>query len=71
VQDEEADVLALYSLVLGLGNVSVLDGTTREERMRGDLEGIGKVGEWIEGTGREKWLQLLGEFKGIIEEDRG
>lgn len=71
VHDEEADVLALYALVLGLKNVSVLDGTTQEERMRGDLEGMGKVGEWIDGHGQQKWEELLGAFKGIIGEDKG
>lgn len=41
-------VVALYGLVLGLGNVRVLNGTTNAERMREDLEGIEAVRKWRE-----------------------
>ncbi|CZT14902.1 related to aldo-keto reductase (AKR) [Ramularia collo-cygni] len=40
--------VALYGLVLGLGNVSVLNGTTNAERMREDLEGLQAIREWRE-----------------------
>lgn len=66
---EDAEVLALYSLVLGLGGVTILDGTTREERMVGDLKGIEAVSKWIEGAGKETWEQRLKEFSDLIGEE--
>ncbi|MCB4800394.1 hypothetical protein LG649_16215, partial [Tamlana sp. PT2-4] len=38
--------VALYGLVLGLGKVSVLDGTTNAERMRDDLQGVQQILDW-------------------------
>lgn len=63
---EDPNALALYSLVLGLGSVTVLDGTTRELRMKGDLEGLQKIGRWIEGEGKEQWKKVLGEFQRLV-----
>lgn len=38
--------VALYGLVLGLGNVSVLNGTTNSDRMQEDLAGVAAVQRW-------------------------
>jgi diketogulonate reductase-like aldo/keto reductase len=62
---DEKDV-ALYSLVLGLEGTSVLNGTTNEERMLGDLRGLSIVGLMTEGPWKEKWEEWLEEFKGLI-----
>ncbi|KAI9812010.1 MAG: hypothetical protein M1827_004902 [Pycnora praestabilis] len=59
--------VALYCLVLGLENVVVLNGTTNEERMKGDIQGLEKVRSWIESDGKE-WDLLLSEFKALIGE---
>ncbi|KAF1990035.1 aldo-keto reductase-like protein [Aulographum hederae CBS 113979] len=56
--------VAMYGLVMGLG-VAVLNGTTNSERMRGDLEGVGKVEEWAGRNGGE-WEKILGGFKETI-----
>ncbi|KAF8249971.1 Aldo/keto reductase [Wilcoxina mikolae CBS 423.85] len=59
---------ALYLLVLALGRgwesggVCVLDGTTREEGMKGDLEAVGKVGLVEEGD-LEEFGRLIGDLK--------
>jgi diketogulonate reductase-like aldo/keto reductase len=60
--------VALYALVVGLKKVSVLDGTTNEERMVEDLEGLDRVGRWAEGEGREEWEMILEVFKGLVGE---
>lgn len=65
---EEADVVALYALVVGLEGVTVLDGTTREVRMKGDLEGLEEVGRWAEGEGKQRWEECLRRFRGLIGE---
>ncbi|KAM4059982.1 aldo/keto reductase family protein [Hirsutella rhossiliensis] len=57
---------AYYSLVLGLGNVTVLDGTTSEAHMKEDLEGIEKVGLWAEGNGAADWEDALKSFKAMV-----
>ena len=66
IADEKA--VALYSLVLGLEGTSVLNGTTNEERMVGDLEGLKFVGTNIEGEWKEQWEGWLEEFKDFIGE---
>jgi diketogulonate reductase-like aldo/keto reductase len=58
--------VALYALVVGLEKVTVLDGTTNEERMVEDLEGLVKVGRWAEGEGREGWERILEDFRKLI-----
>jgi diketogulonate reductase-like aldo/keto reductase len=63
---EEADVVALYALVLGLEGVTVLDGTTNAGRMKGDLEGLDAVGRWAEGEGKERWEKSRAGFKQLI-----
>ena len=62
----DAEVLALYALVVGLGGVTVLDGTTKFERMKADLEGLEIFGKWAEGEGKQGWHEHLGAFKEMI-----
>lgn len=56
---------ALYALVMELG-VEVLNGTTSEEHMRGDLDGVGKVREWA-GENARDWRRLVGDFALLTE----
>ncbi|KAK7921120.1 hypothetical protein PG985_009142 [Apiospora marii] len=58
-----------YALVLGLRGTSVLDGTTSEEHMRADLEGIKRIERWAAGEGREMWEDALDSFKQLIQEE--
>lgn len=61
-------IAAFYSLVLGLGKITILDGTTQEDHMRDDLAGIEKVGIWAEGEGASSWSSALAQFKSFIGE---
>jgi diketogulonate reductase-like aldo/keto reductase len=63
-----AKEVALYALVVGLKWVTVLDGTTNAQRMKGDLEGLEKVGKWVMGQGRDEWDRIHQEFMGLIGE---
>ncbi|KAH6900155.1 NADP-dependent oxidoreductase domain-containing protein [Thelonectria olida] len=65
---KSSPVAAYYALVLGLEGVTVLDGTTKEEHMKDDLEGIELVGAWAERDGAAVWTSALREFKGLIGE---
>lgn len=56
--------VALYALVLGLGRVSVLDGTTKAERMREDLDGLHKVNKWREDNA--DWEGALEKFQALL-----
>jgi diketogulonate reductase-like aldo/keto reductase len=58
---------ALYCLVLGLGNTVVLDGTTNEGRMKGDLQDLEKARQWI-GLDTKTWESTLLQFKALIRE---
>ncbi|OTA96718.1 hypothetical protein M434DRAFT_392656 [Hypoxylon sp. CO27-5] len=61
--------VALYALVLGLGGTAILDGTTNEAHMKGDLEGIEIVEEYAQSEhGQSVWLECLGSFKKLIKE---
>ena len=60
--------VALYALVLGLRGTAMLDGTTDEEHMRGDVQGLEAVRRWTEGEGRETFGQLLEDFRWVIGE---
>jgi hypothetical protein len=55
-------------LVLGLEGVTILDGTTTEDHMKDDLEGIPRVASWAEGDGAATWASALAEFKQTIGE---
>jgi len=67
---EDGEVQSLYALVLGLEGIAILDGTTKPERMKADLDALQKVSAWAESEGKEKWTRLLSEFKTIIGEDK-
>jgi hypothetical protein len=71
IKKAECGVLALYCLVLGLGDVAILDEATDVEMIRGDVEdvklvGVKLVGKWIEGDGKETWTHHLENFKRVI-----
>lgn len=63
--------VALYLLVMGLGDVSVLNGTTDQGHMRDDLAGLEKWREWItrEGSGArwESWMEC---FRAAIGQEK-
>lgn len=67
---KELDVsreVALYLCVMGLGNVSVLNGTTNAQRMRADLEGLDTWQAWVEAdTNRERWEAIMASFQKAI-----
>lgn len=58
---------AMYCLVLGLGNTTILDGTKTVEHMIGDLEAPQKVHE-LASKNAQSWDSCLGAFKGLIGE---
>jgi diketogulonate reductase-like aldo/keto reductase len=58
--------VALYSLVLGLEGITVLNGTTNQTRMDGDLKGVEIVGKWAEGEGQADWNACLEQFKKFV-----
>lgn len=60
--------VAYYSLVLGLEGITILDGTTNEDHMRDDVQGIKVVGTWAEGDGSQDWNSALSNFKKLIWE---
>ncbi|KAJ5191989.1 uncharacterized protein N7498_010974 [Penicillium cinerascens] len=59
---------ALYTLVMGLGDVTVLNGTKNEGRMSEDLEAPKKVEEFTQAQ-PEQWQQLLTGFRALIGEN--
>ncbi|KAE8449270.1 hypothetical protein EG329_008437 [Mollisiaceae sp. DMI_Dod_QoI] len=66
--DGDDKALALYSLVLGLEGISILNGTTNEERMMRDLLTVEAVGELVESEWKGEWDGWLKDFKGVIGE---
>jgi len=59
---------ALYTLVMGLGNVTVLNGTKNEARMGEDLAAPKRVEEFTQAQ-PEQWQQLLMGFRALIGEE--
>ena len=61
---------ALYLLVLGLGeNMTIIDGTDREEEMRHDLAALRWFKEWIRGEENIRlWAGHMETFKEMIGE---
>lgn len=57
--------VALYGLVLGLGNVSVLDGTRNKERMDEDLAAMEAIKKWSESNGKI-WQQTQTAFQTLL-----
>lgn len=58
---------ALYTLVMGLGDITVLNGTTNEGRMVDDLAASKKVEEFTQAQ-PVQWERLLAGFRGMIGE---
>ena len=56
---------AMYCLVLGLGNTTILNGTKSAEHMTGDLEALQKVSSWAS-KNSELWTPYLTTFKALI-----
>lgn len=63
--------MALYLLVMGLGDVSVLNGTTDQGHMRDDLAGLEKWREWItrDGSG-VRWEGWMEWFRAAIGQEK-
>ncbi|KAK4542436.1 hypothetical protein LTR36_006688 [Oleoguttula mirabilis] len=57
--------VALYGLVLGMGRVSVLDGTTNAERMVEDIGGVQKVQAW-QTTEPDMWAEARDAFTAAL-----
>ena len=53
---------ALYCLVMGLGETTVLNGTTNQSHMVADLAAPGKVKQLVEGQ-PEWWTKILSGFQ--------
>lgn len=68
VGDGEGKVVALYGLVMGLGGVSVLDGTTNEVRMKGHVEGLKILGDLVGGELKAEWEDWLSRFQKLVGE---
>ncbi|KAK0122148.1 hypothetical protein ONS95_010409 [Cadophora gregata] len=68
VEKGEEKAVALYGLVVGLGGVSVLNGTTNMGRMVGDLKGLDVLRALVQGEWEEKWEGWMRDFKRIIGE---
>ena len=61
--------VGLYLCVMGLGNVSVLNGTTSSERMKEDLEGLNEWQKWIGEEGNlSKWEDTMHQFRALLGE---
>lgn len=60
---------AYLALLAGLGGLVVLNGTTDEEHMREDIEGVKIVGRWAEGEGEEAFRIALEIFEANMHED--
>ncbi|KAK4984753.1 hypothetical protein LTR66_008387 [Elasticomyces elasticus] len=59
--------VALYGLVVGLGNITILNGTTNTVRMKKDLKGVKAIEKWA-AADPSKWEELMSAFKKIIGE---
>ncbi|KAI5462267.1 NADP-dependent oxidoreductase domain-containing protein [Mariannaea sp. PMI_226] len=68
IQAKATQVAAYYALVMGLEGITVLDGTTNEQHMKEDLEGLELIGTWAEGEGAAAWASALSQFKALIGE---
>jgi diketogulonate reductase-like aldo/keto reductase len=64
-QAQISPAAALYTLVMGLGNIAVLNGTKNEGRMKEDLAAPLAVEEFIK-MHPDQWQQLLQGFQGMV-----
>ena len=60
---------AFYTLVMGLKDVVVLNGTKNESRMKEDLSAPKQVENFTQKQ-PELWQQILTDFRGLIGESR-
>lgn len=60
--------VALYALVMNSG-IEVLNGTTSQEHMREDLEGVVKVQDWAARNSRD-WTSTTNMFQELISDTR-
>lgn len=60
--------VALYSLVLALGHVRVLNGTKNASNMKDDLAGVQAVKGWS-AAHEDDWEQALAAFKTLLRRD--
>ncbi|KAH2385303.1 hypothetical protein KXV98_006867 [Aspergillus fumigatus] len=67
-QVEISPAAALYCLVLGLGNTTVLNGTTNRARMDADLAAVRKVEQFSKDS-PDAWQMVLDHFKRVIGDD--
>ena len=60
--------VSLYLCVMGLGKVVVLNGTTNEERMREDLNGLEMWTDWYQKDerNREQWEGCIKTFRELL-----
>ncbi|KAH8656962.1 NADP-dependent oxidoreductase domain-containing protein [Tricladium varicosporioides] len=65
----EGKMVALYGLVMGLEGVSVLDGTTNETRMKGDLECLKILSGLIDGEWCDEWKSWMDAFRVLVGQD--
>lgn len=57
----------MYSLVLALDNVVILNGTTNEKHMVDDLSSVQRTREWASEHPKD-WAKYLESFKMALEE---
>ncbi|KAJ6034246.1 hypothetical protein N7499_001455 [Penicillium canescens] len=61
---------AFYALIIGLGNLTVLNGTKDELRMKEDLAAPKKVEEFTQKQ-PDEWKQILADFQGLTGDSLG
>lgn len=57
--------VALYALVMGIGDVSVLNGTTNSQRMAEDIAGVRAVEEWRTANS-SSWDRIQKDFEALL-----
>ena len=63
---------ALYGLILSIGNIVVLNGTTAESRMASDREELARLEQWkVEKGNATTWGTALENFGHLIGENLG
>jgi diketogulonate reductase-like aldo/keto reductase len=61
---------AFYALIIGLGNLTVLNGTKNELRMKEDLAAPKQVEEFTQKQ-PDEWKQILADFQGLTGDSLG
>ncbi|KAL2402354.1 hypothetical protein ABEF95_010098 [Exophiala dermatitidis] len=60
---------ALYCLVLGLGNIVLLNGTKKTQHMQEDWKAVQKAKEYAE-SHPAQWLKIVADFRKLIGQPR-